>query len=352
MAGASLSHPGREDYGPQALSTFSSLTILGLASSKGGMIPVTLSRSASFPAHRSTAYELPSNERQGWESLPVPLNKPHLELELGDCLGDGRIGLVYGARISRVLDRPGGVQIHSPAFNSAVELCIKIAKPTRCRSLARELWFYERLSEDKGYQGEVVPRCYGLFTTPLNAITASQGRNVRIDPWPDKYMHAPLDDSDSETDEDEDHLADDEEGTAFLADDRPFKTDSPWNTWRYSPDSPLISLLVTEKLGEVYSKEAFKSNPSSRNDLANLIEDLSSAAVLHNDFKFNNVVRALPGSPPCSRHGYAHEWRVIDFDRASRWGKTVKRDDDLFIRHARKKWAKGWGWFWGIPDDL
>lgn len=46
------------------------------------------------------------------------------------------------------------------------ELCIKVARPNRCRTLAGEAWVYERLAEGV-HQGANVPRCYGFFATEL-----------------------------------------------------------------------------------------------------------------------------------------------------------------------------------------
>ncbi|SJL08791.1 uncharacterized protein ARMOST_12161 [Armillaria ostoyae] len=43
------------------------------------------------------------------------------------------------------------------------ELCIKVAKPRHCRSLAREAW-YSRLET---LQGNAIPRC-GFSTVPIN----------------------------------------------------------------------------------------------------------------------------------------------------------------------------------------
>ncbi|KAH9842372.1 uncharacterized protein C8Q71DRAFT_200692 [Rhodofomes roseus] len=47
-----------------------------------------------------------------------------------------------------------------------LDLCIKVARPNRCRSLAREAWIYEQLSEGV-IQGVVTPCCYGFFAVEL-----------------------------------------------------------------------------------------------------------------------------------------------------------------------------------------
>ncbi|KAI0070827.1 hypothetical protein K474DRAFT_1712986 [Panus rudis PR-1116 ss-1] len=47
-----------------------------------------------------------------------------------------------------------------------------------------------------------------------------------------------------------------------------------------------------------------------------LLQDLIPAGVFHfYHARPEQFVKAPPDSPLCPRHGHAHEWRVIDFDR-------------------------------------
>ncbi|RDB25550.1 hypothetical protein Hypma_006382 [Hypsizygus marmoreus] len=342
----------RDGVRPDAILSFSSLTIIGLASSEGSKVPVTLVRSVSFPAHRYTNGESQCTEldSDGWESLPLPVGKPHLEIKLGRCLGTGRIGSVYTARVLRVLDRPGGTPILNPPIDVSTKLVVKVVKPTNCRSLARETWFYERLSEAEGYQGAVVPLCYGFYTTSTASIESPSSRPVRINAWIDKKgKHVPLDLSKSR--EFGDGLPDEVlYNEDYYVDQRTCRKDSPWCNWRPDPSNPLLGVLVLERLGKTYSREDFDNAPRSRKDLADLIDDLSSASIVHDDFKFNNVVRSRT-QVVCQRHGYAHAWRVIDFDRSSKWGKTVQEDNTILPRFYREQFAtKDPIFFLGTPE--
>ncbi|RDB25555.1 hypothetical protein Hypma_006387 [Hypsizygus marmoreus] len=79
-----------------ALLAFSSMTIHGLASYQGTQVPFTLHRSTSFPSRRITAVDtVVCGEMEEWDSMPLPVGKPHLELELGEFLEDGRIGFAF-----------------------------------------------------------------------------------------------------------------------------------------------------------------------------------------------------------------------------------------------------------------
>ncbi|RDB26008.1 hypothetical protein Hypma_006396 [Hypsizygus marmoreus] len=333
-----------------ALLAFSSVTIRGLASRKGKHVPVTLLRAASFPARRFTLYDPDCDELEGWDSLVLPEGKPHLELKLGKRLAVGRIGFIYAARILRILDKPGGIPILNHPIDISTKLVIKLVRPTNCRSLAREAWFYERLPEEEGYQGAVVPRCYGFYTTSTSSIL-SRRRRVQIGPWIDESgSHVPLDFS--ELKESEDFLPDDSAvGRAFRDDGRTCWADSPWSTWQPDPENPLLGVLILERLGATYSRKTYDENPQSRMDIADLVDDLSSVTIQHDDFKFNNIVRT-PSGVVCPRHGYAHEWRVIDFDRSVRWAKTANTDESVMSGNRsfydRKYFPT---LFWGYPEE-
>ncbi|RDB26246.1 hypothetical protein Hypma_006339 [Hypsizygus marmoreus] len=325
---------------PIALLAFSSMTIHGLASYKGTQVPFTLHRSTSFPSRRITSVDtVVCGEMEEWDSMPLPVGKPHLELELGEFLDDGRIGFAYVARVVAILDRPGGAPVSNPSLELSTELVVKLVRPTNCRSLAREAWFYERLPELEGFQGAVVPLCYGFFTAMTTAMQRPPPAPLEIKPWIDKHTkHAPVDFR-GVTRKYGDELPDDYAVDRYYDDGRMCRTDSPWYEWRPDPKNPLLGVLVLEKLGETYSHEVFDTDRRSRKDVADLIDDLSAVAVKHHDFKFNNVVRALT-NVVCPRHGYAHRWRVIDFDKSEKWAKTIPADVEHFTRLMRLVYVK------------
>ncbi|RDB26011.1 hypothetical protein Hypma_006393 [Hypsizygus marmoreus] len=240
---------------------------------------------------------------EGWDSIALPMGKPHLELELGKRLGEGRIGFVYVAHVVAVLDGPGGAPISNPTLELSTELVLKFVRPTNCRSLAQESWFYERLPEAEGFQGAVVPLCYGFFTASTTSMQPPLPAPLKIKPWIDKYgEHAPVDFPMAER-EFGDELPDDYAFDDYRDDGRTCRPDSPWE------------------------------------DIVDLIDDLSAAAIKHHDFKFNNIVRART-NVVCPRHKYAHRWRVIDFDRSERWAKTLAIDDDYFPQIIRYQFVK------------
>lgn len=101
-----------------------------------------------------------------------------------------------------------------------------------------------------------------------------------------------------------------------------------------------------------------------RSEILEILNDLSSAGVLHGDIKFNNLLRpAFPSSVPsassssyrsqiCPRHKRIHPWRIIDFDRATKWGRSIPQDVEHF-RETQKEdfeygyfWGGGWSWWW------
>ncbi|RDB26012.1 hypothetical protein Hypma_006392 [Hypsizygus marmoreus] len=323
-----------------ALLAFSSMTIYGLASCEGKQVPCVLHRSTSFPSRRTTTVcKVMCDEIEGWDSMPLPVEKPHLELELGECLGDGRIGFVYVARVVAVLNRPDGAPVSNPPLELSTELVVKFVRPTNCRSLARETWFYEHLPEAEGFQGAVVPLCYGFFTASTTPVQPRKPASLEIRPWIGPYgEHVPLDFSEGQR-KYGDELPDEYPCGMYSDDARTCRTESPWCEWRPDPENPLLGVLVLEKLGETYSCDVYDTDQKSRKDVADLIDDLSAAGIKHHDFKCNNVARAL-AHVVCPRHGYAHGWRIIDFDRSERWGKTMAFDEEYFLPINRMEYIE------------
>ncbi|KAH9920203.1 uncharacterized protein BXZ73DRAFT_10228, partial [Epithele typhae] len=161
-------------------SLFSTLTLTGSHIPK----PITLSRVESFPARRYNLGEGCFETLSGvWKAAYVPKNRGHLALELGDRLGSGRSGWVYKAEVVSV-QPPEGQNAHPILCPTKSALCIKIARPNRCRTLAREAWIYERLPEPHSYYPSSEEE-----TSPM----PSDGDPTRDDDLPDDE-HTPDDD--------------------------------------------------------------------------------------------------------------------------------------------------------------
>ncbi|KAE9410693.1 hypothetical protein BT96DRAFT_1011444 [Gymnopus androsaceus JB14] len=163
-----------ERHSVNSHSAFSSLSIHGILTGPGSG-PFRMNRAESFPANRLSILEDEClTENEGWDALPLPQNKFLLEIELTEQIAHGRIGVTYGARLQRILDRTCGSPIPCSSLESPQEFCVKLVKPQFMRSLAREAWFYEQLAE---FQGVVVPRYFGFFVAPL------PGGITWIDAW-------------------------------------------------------------------------------------------------------------------------------------------------------------------------
>ncbi|KAE9397210.1 hypothetical protein BT96DRAFT_77713 [Gymnopus androsaceus JB14] len=70
-----------------------------------------------------------------------------------------------------------------------------------------------------------------------------------------------------------------------------------------------------------------------RPKISALLDDLNAVGILHGDIKFNNILSpAEPWLEPqiCPRHKQVHQWRVIDFDRASKWNRENVIDRKRF----------------------
>ncbi len=231
------------------------MSVNGLGHSGDNATKITLPRSQSFPAPRFVRSYVPLPRIASWAPLSLPNNGGHLEIELTDKISEGRVGLVYSARI-----------IRDTTHSNLPELCVKVAKPEYGRTLAREAWFYEQLAVESGCEGVIIPRCFGFFTIPLKDCFDIKGHPVsHVEPWENITLHPPEPDSDESDVEENTDEPDNSEGTDWwLPDDRPYldkyyKDDdgwtsgSPWNKWRASPSDPLICVLVLEKLGDAFS---------------------------------------------------------------------------------------------------
>ena len=204
---------------------FSSLTLAGTPLSEA----INLSAATAFPARQYDCLQILYRPRTDWCARPPPRNRPHLSLELGECLGSGRTAVVYAARIVEIA--PGGSASDCPKPTvQDPELCVKIARPNRSRTLAREAWVYDQHGP---LQGVCVPRCYGFFSATLSAEQLPDG------------LWDPCEEL-----EDDDPTCDDP-----LPDDDPEDSDceevslgarecSEWVDWKPDPDAPLLSVLT------------------------------------------------------------------------------------------------------------
>lgn len=210
-------------------------------------VPIKSNASMSFPAcrHTKTGKPLPPTVKT-WASQPVVSDDSQLVISLDKLIGEGRIGMAYTARVEAATDA-SGADISSSLPS---EVCIKVAKPTFARSLAREAWFYEQLGER---QGTSTARCYGFFTTCLSECKDTQGNATTCnsaEPWlASKFPPSKVKMFDCMTSED--WLEDDVRMHEYT-DEQGVKTDSVWSTWRPSADKTLLAIFVLEKLGEQY----------------------------------------------------------------------------------------------------
>ncbi|KAJ8088475.1 hypothetical protein PM082_022548 [Marasmius tenuissimus] len=290
---------------------FSFLVIKNLVSSTAEPLPLSLQRKETFPAPRFIPDfphwpNSPPDYPPGW-FIDTP--KPHpntLVVELEEKLG---------------------------AAPKPTHVCIKFAMPYHCRSLAREAWFYDQLPEEQGFQGCIVPKCYGLFTSSLGDATT-------IVPWEkndvDVSLEAP-EDYDEEEDPHADFLPEDRRDPRALSPNAEY-TSSSWHDWSPDPKNPLVSVLVLEKLGRTldYEQEQNRNSPvavKNMSDLKELMTDLTAAHIIHADVRMYNFLHAFESSSStgiCPRHGHPHKYRIIDFDR------SLKTDENVI------QWSSPW----------
>ncbi|KAH9930939.1 uncharacterized protein B0H18DRAFT_119532 [Fomitopsis serialis] len=228
----------------RSLSMFSVLTL----TSPRGLGSTTLSRHETFPARQLDHGVSKQRNRPDWVAAQVPKNRGHLTLELGERIGSGRSADVYVAKVVTAILRDDGAPGAESPLSS--ELCVKVARPNRCRSLAREAWVYEQLAE-RALQGVITPNCYGFFTTTLAP------EQLPFPLWSNEDSGVDARPRDKENDDPtrDDSLCDDvtwdrDECTGYPPGGREL---SPWVDWRPDPDSPCVSALVMARGGAKYS---------------------------------------------------------------------------------------------------
>ncbi|KAK7680306.1 hypothetical protein QCA50_016546 [Cerrena zonata] len=288
-----------------SLDLFSSVTIHGITDSKDGQpTPFTMKRDISFP--HQMAHCMDTTEK-AWEYSmqphPIPVDGLHLELELGDLIGRGSSGHVYAVRVIRI-SLSGSKDTNSLHTDIQLpELCIKLAEPNRTGGIARETWFYEQLRLE-GLEGVVSPRFYGFFTSPCD-----HNRVVpwRTDDWTFQDEEFDIFESEdglmlqeyvmSEPCEDEPRWFDDELGS---------HQNSKWLEFRQSCSTPLVSILLLEKLGETLERGYKIEECSYMNDADEVLEDVVWKGFAHGDIRYNQFALA-PNSIHCPRHMHPHK---------------------------------------------
>ncbi|KAI0073828.1 hypothetical protein K474DRAFT_1666110 [Panus rudis PR-1116 ss-1] len=344
---------------------FSSITIHGLANSPDGQpVPYTLERGTSFPP-QLFIYASKAQFEWPFDMSPqtVPSSGMHLELELSDFIERGRCGHVYEVRVIGVSARPD-LPTSPPNF-PLPPLCIKLAEPNRLRCIAREAWFYEKLGEGS-VQGTAVPRGFGFYTAQcaLSQVIPWRERNweyhdevawvrrflqrrgysdesaLRTLP-PDSPVWTQLDDAEVdrhdwlklEPEEDREDFADDEKGSNM---------NSIWKHWAWKICDPQdIGIIVMEKLGPGIEGNCHngKLDKEQGKEVRAVLHDVLSAKIFHYyDVRPEQFVEATT-SEICPRHGYAHKWRVLDFDRCN-----ALSSDPLNLRRAAEAIER-------IPDN-
>ncbi|KAH9842371.1 uncharacterized protein C8Q71DRAFT_801794 [Rhodofomes roseus] len=291
--------------------------------------PITLSRRESFPARQYDFKRSKYANRPDWLAVRPPRNSGHLSLELGERIGGGRSAVVYSVKVV-----PDASRIDE---SCDLDLCIKVARPNRCRSLAREAWILEQLPEDM-IQGMSTPRCYGIFAVDLSSgqlpfplwsgddyfMDASPGHWEKDDPTQDD----PLYDDDRP---DEARCPGSPPGAREL---------SPWVNWRPDPDAPLLSVLLMARGGRTFSMAEDDWDRSNHKDIEDILDDLSTMYMLHVDLRPSNVIRAPSDTQECSMHKYVHKWNVIDLASSTVDGPNDNDDAKLALicKLQQSKW--------------
>ncbi|EPT00100.1 hypothetical protein FOMPIDRAFT_1023903 [Fomitopsis schrenkii] len=103
--------------------------------------------------------------------------------------------------------------------------------------------------------------------------------------------------------------------------------------------------------GRAYNYED-DCDEATRQEIDLILDDLSSARVLHQDLRMPNVIRAPPDTQACPSHRYVHQWSIVDLSRVN-----VDEKDDDEERHDLIAWLQRDGYRndyfrVGFPEDL
>ncbi|KII94532.1 hypothetical protein PLICRDRAFT_86044 [Plicaturopsis crispa FD-325 SS-3] len=227
-------------------------------------------------------------------SLPAPGNL-QVAITFRKQLGKGRSSLVYAIDVSPDVGLP--------------PLVAKVARIGHQSSLIREAAIYERL---ECIQGLVVPLFYGTFEGHLE-----DGCELDLDQKLMKYEEDP------DTVEEIEELSPDCEERMALAHRR---RDAEKPNW--------ICISLLERLGKYHLPLGKRIPKSIKNDIYEEYEDITALCVIHEDIRYANILSAGPSTKGavCPWHGYAHRYRVLDFEDAQLWAATD--------RYLRRSWGE------------
>lgn len=281
--------------------TFSSLKIHDIVLGAKKPVAGHFRRAVSYPAPRYSEEFGHPVSLDDWAPFPVGQEDgAHLELLMGDKLGEGASASVYAAtlRSPTTLDLPA-------------HLCLKVAKRKHCQVLAREAWFYEQHYRSGACEGIITPRYFGFFILDHNLLKGPGRRKPRFKPWDEAEHHGNKPwlpkTGDSE----------------FYRDEIGHLKHNPWNKWHQEPKDLLIVVMLVEQLGPPCNSHP---NRAARRDIRDVLTDLGLTGVAHHDVRYTNVLSTLPGSSSlvCPRHQRAHAWRIIDFEHCD---KVISTDE-------------------------
>ncbi|KAH6901924.1 hypothetical protein BKA70DRAFT_1196614 [Coprinopsis sp. MPI-PUGE-AT-0042] len=361
------------------LDLFTSVSIHGLASDENGdSRPLSLKRSISFPCPTWTGgYNSPRGDIPFHPSLasrPIPKGGYHLDVRVSSSvagehfmgyesfeavqvdglLGEGRSAFVLSLDVIDVgvLRDPasnlgGGRGLESKGMRDKIKqalpkLCIKLAKPTYSRSLAREAWYYEHF-ERTGALNVVVPRHYGIFCAE-NLNVGSPHLQVDFIPQYDSLVdhlfsaHAAEDEGEDEGR----HLLPEETGEfTCLDDEKSSVKSSPWYPAHETKERPCVTVLLMEQLGEPLTPSEFHRDKAELDDI---FDDLCNAKVIHGDLRFPNLLKAPMDAAICASHNRPHGWFWVDWEdariahhaEALRMIRVSKRDLSFWMHGGRE----------------
>ena len=216
-----------------------------------------LNRDISFP---DQLLRKVSREPPAWEhstaAYPPPDPGYHIELEIGDLVGCGSSGHVYSVRVLNVTPDPTNNWEVKNVLDTLPDLCIKLSEPNQIRSTAREAWFYEQLDLE-GLHGVIAPKNYGFFTASIP--------RTRVIPWRSESWRFHYEEYDIFTG-DGSGLMEFEpllheprcRDIMYYDDEHESHQKSKWLRYRQNCETPLVGVLLMEKLGQPPKKNPWK----------------------------------------------------------------------------------------------
>ncbi|KAF5317791.1 hypothetical protein D9619_012651 [Psilocybe cf. subviscida] len=262
------------------------------------------------PSYPAPAYYPKENcpVPRSWGRKKPSLSHGNLEVTLRERISEGRIGVVYSARVEKATTGEG-VDITSSLPNI---VCLKFAKQHHCRSLAREAWFYEQLHK---WQGISIPEFYGFSTATFREQALDMDN---FQPWTCLRTPSKLDPglvADTELAKEYhsmDWLWDDDPSLSDCFSSSKFRDRSRWFQWSLDEENPKIGLIVMEKLGQACAKVWLPNQPGDafKSDILNVLDDVAKDGLCHTDVSAWNFLQyegPETDKRRCPRHGVVHK---------------------------------------------